>query len=298
MELTKARKEELAALCARFRRELITLLHSVQTGHAGGSLSACEILVALYMECADITAENQDDDNRDRIILCKGHAAPMLYLCLAEKGFFPRGELKTLRQLGGRLQGHPCSTKTPGVELSTGPLGLGLSAGVGMACAARISGSAANIFPVLGDGELNEGTVWEAAMSAVKFRCDNLIAVVDWNKVQLDGPTDYVMPIGDLAGKWASFGWNVRQCDGHDTGGLCTAIGAAKAERNGRPSVVLAHTVKGKGVSFMEGPNKYHGKAINDDEFERAMLELKGGGQDDGGACGVRQGVARLRRRH
>ncbi|RGX55209.1 MULTISPECIES: transketolase [Anaerotruncus] len=276
MPLTETRVQELDALCKQFRIDTVELLHAVQTGHAGGSLSVCEILVTLYMECANITPENQHDAGRDRIVLCKGHAAPMLYRCLCEKGFFPKEEMKTLRQPGSRLQGHPCSKKTPGVELSTGPLGLGLSASVGMACAKKLSKAGGYIFPVLGDGELNEGTVWEAAMSAAKFACDNLVAIVDWNKVQLDGLAKDVMPIGDLAAKWASFGWKVYECDGHNIAQLYNAIEAAKNAADPMPRVVLANTIKGKGVSFMEGTNKFHGKAITDEEYELAMRELRG----------------------
>lgn len=276
MELTNTQILELTALCHQYRVDILTLLHELQTGHVGGSLSVCEILVTLYFAAANISAENQHADGRDRIVLCKGHAAPMLYRCLADKGFLPKEELKTLRQPGSRLQGHPCSKRTPGVELSTGPLGLGLSASVGMACAAKLSGNQSFVFPVLGDGELNEGTVWEAAMAASKFGCDNLVAIVDWNKVQLDGPACDVMPIGDLAGKWASFGWNVWECDGHDVAQLYIAVEAAKAQKNGKPCVVLANTVKGRGVSFMEGTNKFHGKAITDEEYTLAMQELRG----------------------
>ena len=276
MELSNERVEELEALCHRFRIDILTLLHRLQTGHIGGSLSVCEILVTLYMACAHISPADIDMPNRDRIVLCKGHAAPMLYRCLCEKGFFPKSEMETLRQPGSRLQGHPCMTKTPGVELSTGPLGLGLSASVGMACANQLMGNQAYVFPVLGDGELNEGSVWEAAMSAAKFSCDHLIAIVDWNKVQLDGPSCDVMPMGDLSAKWNAFGWNVFSCDGHNIKELYAAIESAKALKNKRPCVILADTIKGKGVSFMEHTNKYHGKAVNDDEYQRAMAELGG----------------------
>lgn len=276
MSLTKDRVMELETLCRRFRTDTIALLHRLQTGHAGGSLSVCEILTVLYMECANISVDKRCAPDRDRVVLSKGHAAPMLYRCLSEKGFFPLEELETLRQPGSRLQGHPSMGKTPGVELSTGPLGLGLSAGVGMACANRLQGNGACVFVVLGDGELDEGTVWEAAMAAAKFRCDRLIAIVDWNKVQLDGMTRDVMPMGDLRGKWSTFGWNVLECDGHDIAQLYDAIQTAKGLADGKPCVILANTVKGKGVSFMENTNLYHGKAIDDDEFSRAMLELEG----------------------
>ncbi len=207
MNLNEHRAKDLTLLCKQFRLDIIKLLHKVQTGHAGGSLSVCEILVTLYMQCANISLENMDSDGRDRIILSKGHGAPTLYRCLCEKGFITSKQLDTLRQPGSILQGHPCMGKTPGVELSTGPLGIGLSAGVGMACANKLTKSKGLVFVVLGDGELNEGTVWEGAMSASKFKCDNLITIVDYNKVQLDGATKDVMPMGDLAAKWSSFGF-------------------------------------------------------------------------------------------
>jgi len=276
MQLSIKRIDELEKLCRTFRIDVLNTLYNVQTGHIGGSFSACEILVTLYMECANITVENQNAPDRDRIILSKGHGAPMLYRCLSEKGFFPKEELATLRQPGSRLQGHPCSRKTPGVELSTGPLGLGLSAGVGMACANRLLKNEAYTFVVLGDGEINEGTIWEAAMSAAKFSCDNLIAVLDWNKVQLDGIAENVMPMHHMAERWESFGWNVYTCDGHSVVALYDSIENAKKTKNGKPSIVLAHTTKGKGVSFMEGTNKYHGKAISDEEYKLAMEELRG----------------------
>ena len=228
----------------------------------------------MYLECANISKENQNQEDRDRIVLSKGHGAPMLYRCLAEKGFFPKEELHTLRQPGSRLQGHPCSAKTPGVELSTGPLGIGLSASVGMACANRLRGNDAYVYTVLGDGELNEGTVWEAAMSAAKFRCDHLIAIVDWNKVQLDGKAEEIMPMDCMEERWQAFGWNVWRCNGHSIPELYEAVQEAKNKKNGKPCVILADTVKGKGVSFMEGTNVYHGKAISDEEYAEAMKEL------------------------
>lgn len=274
MGLSEERIEKLEGLCRQFRKDVLTILHEVQTGHAGGSLSECEILTLLYLECANISKENQNQEDRDRIVLSKGHGAPMLYRCLAEKGFFPKEELHTLRQPGSRLQGHPCSAKTPGVELSTGPLGIGLSASVGMVCANRLRGNDAYVYTVLGDGELNEGTVWEAAMSAAKFRCDHLIAIVDWNKVQLDGKAEEIMPMDCMEERWQAFGWNVWRCNGHSIPELYEAVQEAKNKKNGKPCVILADTVKGKGVSFMEGTNVYHGKAISDEEYAEAMKEL------------------------
>ena len=274
-QLSETRVQELKALCNQFRIDVLTTLHKVGTGHPGGSLSVCEILTVLYLECANISPDNWTDENRDRIVLTKGHAAPMLYRVLAEKGFFPLTELTTLRQVHSRLQGHPCAGKLEGVELSTGPLGMGLSAALGMSCTLKYRNSPAHVYAIMGDGELNEGTCWEAAMSAVKFSADNLIAIVDRNHVQLDGPSDKVMPLGDLAGKWRTFGWYVLECAGHDIQALHTAIRTAQAHTES-PTVIIADTVKGKGVSFMEGKNTYHGKQITDEEYAAAMKELRG----------------------
>ena len=271
--LDVARVQALGEQCRRFRQDVLTTLYRIQTGHPGGSLSVCEILAVLYLECANIDKHNFQSPNRDRIILSKGHAAPMLYRLLAEKGILPMEELETLRQPGSRLQGHPCSIKTPGVELSTGPLGLGLSAGLGMALALKQQKLDARVYVVLGDGELDEGTIWEAAMAAAKFAADNLVAIVDWNKVQLDGPLDQVMPLGNLEAKWRDFGWNVLRVDGHDPAALHAAYAVAK-KQVGSPTVILADTVKGKGVSFMEGRSAYHGKALTREEYENAIAEL------------------------
>ncbi len=276
MSITAARKAELDALCNKFRIDVIDVLHDIQTGHPGGSLSVCEILTALYFEEARVDGSNPDWPDRDRIVLTKGHAAPMLYRILAEKGFFPVEEMKTLRHLNTRLQGHPAAQDTPGVELSTGPLGIGLSAALGMAMALKLDGSDANVYAVMGDGEINEGTVWEACMAAAKYKADNLIAILDRNHVQLDGTSDEIMPLGDLNAKFSAFGWEVINCkDGHDLIQLCDAIDAAKAVK-GKPAIVIAETIKGKGVSFMEGKNTWHGKAIGDEEYKIAMAELGG----------------------
>ena len=274
MPLNAQRAQELAELCRRFRIEALTAIHGAQSGHPGGSLSVCEILTLLYQERMNLSAARPDDPDRDRLVLSKGHAAPMLYVNLMEKGFLPKEALMTLRCVDSELQGHPHST-TPGVEMSAGPLGLGLSAAQGMAMGLKLNGSSARVYAVLGDGELDEGTIWEAVMSAPKFELDNLCAVVDWNGVQLDGTTDEIMPIRDLPGKWRANGWNVIECDGNDLLALDAAFDAA-AQCKGVPSVILAHTVKGKGVSFMEGKAAWHGKAIDDESFAQAMKELGG----------------------
>ena len=274
MPLTAKRAEELTELCRRFRIDALTAIHGAQSGHPGGSLSVCEILTLLYQERMNVAADRRDDPNRDRLVLSKGHAAPMLYVNLMEKGFLPKEELMTLRSINSVLQGHPCM-HTAGVEMPAGPLGLGLSAAQGMAMGLKLDGSPARVYAVLGDGELNEGCVWEAAMSAPKFALDNLCAVVDWNHVQLDGTTDEIMPIRDLAGKWRAFGWNVIECNGHDLMALDAAFDAAE-QTKGVPTVIIADTVKGKGVSFMEGQAGWHGKAIDDESFKKAMEELGG----------------------
>jgi transketolase len=275
MGITSERKKELSELANQMRIDVLTTLHDAQTGHPGGSLSVCEILIALFFEKANVDPKNPQWPERDRVVLTKGHAAPMLYRVLAEKGFFPVEEMKTLRKLNTRLQGHPSAKDTPGVELSTGPLGIGLSACLGMATGLKLSKIDSTVFAVMGDGELNEGTNWEAFMSAPKFKADNLIAIVDYNQVQLDGTTDDIMPLGDLAAKFRAFNWEVSECDGHDIGSICDAVDNART-KNGVPKIIIAHTVKGKGVSFMEGDNSWHGKPIGDEEFAKAMQELGG----------------------
>ena len=274
MSLKSERIKELESLCRTFRRDVLTAIHGAQSGHPGGSLSVCEILTILYQERMNIDAKKQDDANRDRLVLSKGHAVPMLYRNLIEKGYLPADCMSSLRKINSLLQGHP-SNHTPGIEMPAGPLGLGLSAAQGMAMALKLDGKNARVYAILGDGELNEGAIWEAAMSAPKFALDNLTAVVDWNHVQLDGTTDEVMPIRDLSGKWKSFGWNVIECDGHDLADLDRAFDEAEAAR-GIPSVIIANTIKGKGVSFMEGQAGWHGKAIDPDSFSSAMTELGG----------------------
>ena len=268
-------KQKLEQMCHQFRIDVLTTLHAKQTGHPGGSLSVCEILTTLYFAQMNVDPKDPQKADRDRLVLCKGHAAPMLYRVLAEKGFFPVEEMNTLRDFETRLQGHPCMKDTPGVDMSTGPLGIGLSTAVGMALAAKLDNAPTRVYAVLGDGEINEGTVWEACMSASKYKVDNLCAVLDWNGVQLDGTSDDVMPLGDVKAKFESFGFHCIECDGHDVEALYNAFEEAKTVK-GKPTIVLAHTVKGKGVSFMEGKNTWHGKAIGDEEFAKAMEELGG----------------------
>lgn len=275
--MTNERKQELESLCLRFRNELIDLLHDIQTGHPGGSLSCLEILTTLYTEKMNHNPKNPKMEGRDRLILSKGHAAPILYMNLAEQGYFKKEELKTLRQINSNLQGHPCMHKTAGVELSTGPLGLGLGAGLGMCLGERLKGNDSYIYVILGDGEIQEGSIWESVMAASKFNADHLIAILDNNGVQLDGTLEAIMPMGDIKSKWEAFGWNVIPCDGHDVSSISDAVDKAK-ENKGKPTLILAKTVKGKGISFMEGKNTWHGKAISDEDYKNAKAEL-------GGAC-------------
>ena len=275
MKLPAEEKARLEGLCAQFRRDLIETLHARQTGPPGGSLSVCEILTTLYFEEMNVDPKDPQMADRDRLVLCKGHAAPMLYRVLAEKGFFPVEEMATLRCFETRLQGHPCPLETPGVDAATGPLGIGLSAALGMSMALKLNNSPARVYAILGDGEINEGTVWEALMAAVKYKADNLCAVLDWNGVQLDGTADQIMPMGDIRAKFEAFGWHCIECDGHDVDALYDAFEQAKTIK-GLPTIVLAHTIKGKGVSFMEGKNTWHGAPINDENYEKAMIELGG----------------------
>ncbi|WP_286680088.1 transketolase [Tepidanaerobacter sp. EBM-49] len=275
MSLTPDRVKFLEQKCRQFRIDLINLLHDIQTGHPGGSLSCTEILTTLYFEKMNINPKNFKSADRDRFILSKGHAAPMLYIILAEMGFFPKEELKSLRQINSRLQGHPCAEKTPGVELSTGPLGLGISAAVGMAAVAKADKTENFIYALMGDGEIQEGIVWEAAMAASKYKLDNLIAIIDNNGVQLDGTIEEIMPLGILKDKWQAFGWHVLESDGHDIKEFSNTIDAAKLLKH-KPIAIIAHTIKGKGISFMEGKNEWHGKAIGDEEYAKALSELGG----------------------
>ncbi len=273
--MTEEKVHELKKLTHRFRNDLIDILYEIQTGHPGGSLSAAEIVTTLYFDKLRVDPKNPKMEGRDRFIMSKGHACPILYLNMAEKGYFPKEDLKTLRQMDSHLQGHPCAHKTPGVELSAGPLGLGLGAGLGMALGEKMKKTDGYVYVLLGDGEVQEGGIWEAAMAAAKYKADNLIAILDHNGVQLDGTLEEIMCIGDIAGKFEAFGWEVLHCDGHDIASFSSAVEEAK-ETKGKPVVIIAKTVKGKGVSFMEGKNIWHGKPISPEEYKAAKLELGG----------------------
>ncbi|NPV69668.1 MAG: transketolase [Firmicutes bacterium] len=258
------------------RRHIIEMTAAAGSGHPGGSLSCADILTALYFNVMRVDPQNPSWEERDRFILSKGHAAPVLYATLAERGFFDPGILRDLRKLGCPLQGHPDCRKVPGVEESTGSLGQGLSVGNGLALAARLRGKPYRVYVLLGDGECQEGQVWEAAMSAAHWKLDNLMAFVDYNGLQIDGPTGDVMSLGSLAAKFRAFGWNVLEIDGHDLGQIVDACLSASATR-GVPTVAVARTVKGRGVSFMEGQVDWHGKAPSAELAEKAIREIEGG---------------------
>jgi len=275
MALDSVKEKELQAIAKQMRIDIVKALHNVQTGHPGGSLSAVEILTVLYFNQMKNDCAEPGCPDRDRFVASKGHCAPVVYTTLCAKGYFDKAELTNLRQLGCMLQGHPDMKKTPGVDMSTGSLGLGLSVGIGMAMAAKMDGKDYTTYVLLGDGELQEGQIWEAAMSAPRFGLNNLVAIVDNNGVQLDGRTDDIMPLGNLTAKFQAFGWHVIEADGHDIRKIDAAFDAAKKHTAG-PVVILADTVKGKGVSFMEGNNEWHGKAISDELYRQAMSDLGG----------------------
>jgi transketolase len=255
------------------RRHIVEMLHAAASGHPGGSLSAVEIVTALYFGgILRYDAQRPDWEDRDRFVLSKGHGVPVQYAAMAEAGYLPVEELRTLRQIDSRLQGHPVLGSLPGIEASTGSLGQGLSIGLGMALAARLSRKDFRVFVMLGDGECQEGQVWEAAMAAGHHRPDNLIAIVDYNKFQLDGAVEEIIGLEPFAAKWQSMGWQTREIDGHDMEQVLDALEWSTAA--GAPACIIAHTIKGKGVSFMEGDNAYHGVAPSDDELGQALGEL------------------------
>ena len=269
--------QELKEKAALIRQDIIRQVYSAGSGHPGGSLSCADIMAALYFEVMNVDPQNPDKPDRDRFVLSKGHAAPALYAALAEAGYFSKEELVSLRRINGRLQGHPSMTKLEGVDMSTGSLGQGFSAAVGMAIAARMDGGAKRVYTLLGDGELQEGMVWEATMAAAHYGLDNLCAVVDHNGLQIDGRNDDVMRVRPIARKFDAFGWNVIETDGHDMEAIIAAFADAKSVKNlGRPTVIIAETVKGKGVSFMENQAGWHGKAPNEEQAAQAMKELGG----------------------
>jgi len=271
--MNEERLQQLQSAAKVIRRDIVTMLAEAGSGHPGGSLSAADIVTALYFEVMNVNPEQPKWPERDRFVLSKGHAAPVLYAALAERGYFEPAELKTLRKLGSRLQGHPDMKKLPGVEMSTGSLGQGFSAANGMALAGKVDKKDYRVYVLLGDGEIQEGQVWEAAMLASHYKLDNLTAFLDYNGLQIDGPTEEVMSSGSLADKWRAFGWHVIEIDGHDIKQILEAVEKAKVT-TGQPTLILAHTIKGKGVSFMENQVGWHGKAPNAEQVQQALEEL------------------------
>ncbi|WP_400151280.1 transketolase [Candidatus Methanarcanum hacksteinii] len=266
--------KELQRMANKLRLHVVEMTYAANSGHPGGSLSAADIISALYFKVMRHDPKNPNWEDRDRFILSKGHVAPVLYAALAESGYFPVEDLITLRQLGSKLQGHPVRGKVPGVEMSTGSLGQGLSMSCGIALAGKMDGKDYKVYCMLGDGELQSGQNWEAAMFAANYKLNNLIAIVDRNRLQICGDTEEVMSLEPLVDKWMAFGWDVIETDGHDIDKVVAAFEEAKADRDS-PVVIIFNTVKGKGVSFMENNPGFHGKACNAIEYKQAVEELK-----------------------
>lgn len=264
---------DLALICKQIRRHIVTMTGAAKSGHPGGSLSAVEILTTLYWDVLNHDPANPKWEGRDRFILSKGHAAPVLYAVLAECGYTPVETLKTLRKVGSIYQGHPDIRFIPALEASTGSLGEGLSLALGMGLAARLDKASWRTYVVLGDGEIQEGQIWEAAMFGAFHKVDNVCAIVDYNRLQLDGAVKDIMELEPLPDKWRAFGWHTLEVDGHDIPALQRAFAEAAATK-GKPTCIIAHTVKGKGVSFMEGNPKWHGVAPSPEEVELALKEL------------------------
>ncbi|HCL4438927.1 TPA: transketolase [Clostridium botulinum] len=267
--------EELQDIAKVIRKDIVSMLTESASGHPGGSLSAVEILTALYFNEMNIDPTNTRDLNRDRFVLSKGHAAPVLYSTLARRGFLNPEELKTLRKIGSILQGHPNMNDVPGIDMSTGSLGQGISTAVGMAVAGKLDEKDYRVYTLLGDGELEEGQVWEAAMAAAHYKLDNLTAFVDYNGLQIDGPCSEVMSAEPIADKFRAFNWNVIEIDGHDFNSILNAIESSKNIKE-RPTMIVCKTIKGKGVSFMENEAGWHGKAPSAEECEKAICEIGG----------------------
>jgi transketolase len=286
---SEAMIRDLSARAQSFRIQVLKMVYSAQTGHLGGAFSVAEILTALYFHHMRIDPAQPLWPERDRLLFSKGHACAMLYTAMAHRGFFPVEELATFRQLDSRLQGHPDRVKLPGVEMCAGPLGQGVAVGVGMALALKMNqakpsaasapsarASGAKVYVVLGDGEINAGVVWEGAMAAAKFRLGNMTAILDYNGIQQTGATADVMPTEPIADKWVAFGWHVQEVDGHNMGEVLNALDRAD-EVHARPSMIIARTTKGKGVSFMEYDNRWHGMPPNQQQYAQALAELEEG---------------------
>ncbi|KAA0003381.1 MAG: transketolase [Thermoplasmata archaeon] len=265
--------KELQRKALSIRKHVIESVYRAGSGHPGGSLSIADVMACLYFHEMRHNPKNPTWQDRDRLVLSKGHACPALYAALAMAGYFPEEELKNLRKTGHFLQGHPCMKKVPGVDMSTGSLGQGLSVGVGMALAGKLDEKDYRVFVIMGDGEVEEGQIWEAAASASHHCLDNIIAILDRNSLQIDGPTEEILSLEPLPWRWRSFGWDVIEIDGHDIEEILDAF--HEADKNKRPTLIIAYTIKGKGVSFMEGTLSFHGKPPSKEQYIKAMSELE-----------------------
>ncbi|MCB0772843.1 MAG: transketolase [Flavobacteriales bacterium] len=277
-EARKASVQELRSIASQVRRDIVRMVHACQSGHPGGSLGCTDFLVALYFHALRHDAENftMDGIGEDLFFLSNGHISPVFYSVLARSGYFPLDELKTFRRISSRLQGHPTTHEgLPGVRVASGSLGQGLSVAVGAALAKKLNGDPSLVYSLHGDGELQEGQIWEAAMAAVGKQVDNLISTIDWNGRQIDGDVDNVMPLGDLRAKWAAFGWDVLEMNGNDMAAVLEGLEQAKGRTGkGKPVMILMRTEMGKGVDFMEGSHAWHGIAPNDAQLEAALKQL------------------------
>ena len=254
------------------RQEILKMLFTAQSGHPGGSLSCVEMLMSLYYEVMNVDPKDPKKADRDRFVFSKGHACPALYAVLADLGYFPKEDLAKLRQIDSHLQGHPDCNKTPGVDMNTGSLGQGISLAMGLALAAKHAKADYKVYTIIGDGECQEGLVWEAAMAAAHYKLDNLVVMLDYNKLQIDGSNDQVMGLGDIVAKFNAFGFECFEVDGHDIPAIVEAL---KAPVSGKPKFICCNTIKGKGVSFMEDQSGWHGKVMSAEDFEKAMKELE-----------------------
>ena len=272
--MENTRIKELSSIAEKIRLGVVKSTNAAKSGHPGGSLSISDIMAYLYFEEMNVDPTNPKDENRDRFVLSKGHTAPALYSALALRGFFPEEELLTLRQADSRLQGHPDMKGIPGVDMSTGSLGMGISAACGMALAGKLNGKSYRVYTALGDGECEEGQVWEAAMFAAHYKLDNLCVIVDYNKLQIDGPVADIIGPAPFEPKFEAFGFNVISIDGHNMEEIDMAMKKAK-ETKGKPTAIIANTVKGKGVSFMENKVNWHGSAPNDEQCAQAVSEIQ-----------------------
>lgn len=274
MDHTPMSIEELKQMAVAIRCDIIEMICTAAAGHPGGSLSAADVVTALYFRMMRIDPQNPQWPDRDRFILSKGHACPVWYAALAERGYFEKSHLGTLRRMNSILQGHPDMNKTPGIDMTAGSLGHGLSAGLGMALSGKLQQKDFHVWVIIGDGESQEGSIWEAAMSAAKWELDNLTVIMDRNNLQNDFYVDDIMPIEPIVDKWRAFGWNVLEIDGHDMTAVVEALEEAKAFKD-KPSIIVARTIKGKGVSYMENMCEWHGKAPNKEQAESALDEIR-----------------------